>query len=388
MDVARLREQIPVCQRMVYVNSGWSGPSPVSVVEAIKQRLDYEMEQGPTTPEVSESGREIQEAARESVAKLINASTEEIVLTQNTTDGLNIAINGISWREGDEIITFSLEHSSVLIPGYYKQRRHGAVVKVLDIAPDEAAGSLMGKLEEAVTDRTRLVFMSHIQYACGLRMPVDEIRRLTADRGILLLLDGAQTAGHIALDMQSMQPDFYSIPGQKWLLGAEGTGALYIRKELIPELEPTSVAGRSVVSMNDPYVFDPNISSIDKFRPSSTSAALRAGMVESIRFIQEAGVGEIEERNLDLATYMKQALQETPGVRVRSPMDRGSSSGLVSFEVEGVEPAGAVSHMWEQHRIVCRQVGSLSCIRVSLHFFNTEEEIDRIVGAVRDLVGK
>ena len=140
--------------------------------------------------------------------------------------------------------------------------------------------------------------------------------------------------------------------------------------------------------MNDPYVFDPNVGSIDKFRPSSTSAALRAGMVESIRFIQEAGVGEIEERNLDLATYMKQALQETPGVRVRSPMDRGSSSGLVSFEVEGVEPAGAVSHLWEQHRIVCRQVNSLSCIRVSLHFFNTEEEIDRIVGAVRDLVGK
>ena len=204
MDLARLREQIPVCQSMVYMNTGWSGPSPVRVVEAIKERLGYEMEQGPTSPAVYESGREIQAKAREAVAQLLNATLDEICLTENTTQGLNIVVNGLQWHSGDEIITFDLEHSSVLIPSYFQQRRHGVVVKVLPIATDESWEVILGKIEESLTPHTRLVFLSHIQYSCGLRMPVKEIRNLIGDRGILLLLDGAQTAGHIPLDMKDL----------------------------------------------------------------------------------------------------------------------------------------------------------------------------------------
>ena len=294
MDVAGLRQQIPTCQGLVYMNTGWSGPSPVPVVEAIKERLDYEMESGPTSPEVLDSGRLIQVKLREAVARLLNVSPEEICLTQNTTEGLNIVVNGLSWREGDEIITCSLEHSSVLTPSYYQRRRHGVVVKVLPIASDEAPDIILGKFEEAITARTRMVFLSHIQYSSGLRMPVADIRRMTRDRGILLLLDGAQAAGHIPLDMRKMGCDFYSIPGQKWLLGAEGTGALYIREELISRLEPTMVAGKAALRQNDPYRFEANISSVDKFRLTSSSAPLQAGMLEAIGFIQEIGLGDIE----------------------------------------------------------------------------------------------
>ena len=383
MDVARMREQIPVCRRIVYVNTGWSGPSPVSVVKAIKERLDYEMEQGPTIPEVYESGQEIQAKAREAVARLLNAPPEEICLTENTTEGLNIVVNGLPWRRGDEIITFNLEHSSVLIPSYYQQRRHGVVVNVLPIATDEAWDVILSRIEAALTERTRLVFLSHIQYSCGLRMPVKEIRSLTKDRGILLLLDGAQTAGHIALDMEDIDCDFYSIPGQKWLLGSEGAGALYMRKELIPQVEPMKVADRSALPLDDPYQFEPNTSSIDKFLLTSTSTPLQAGILEAIRFIQEIGVGEIERRNLDLAASMKHALQEIPGVKVLSPLKEWSSSGLVSFTIDRVDPRVAVSHLWDQHRIVARSVSFPSCIRVSLHFFNTQEEVNKIVEGVR-----
>ena len=385
MDVGRLREQIPVCQRMVYVNTGWSGPSPVSVTEAMKARLDYEMEQGPTTLDVYESGREIQTNLREAVARLLNASPEEICLTQNTTEGLNMVINGLPWREGDEIITCDLEHSSVLIPSYFQQHRHDAVVKVLSIAPNETQDAILGKIESALTERTRLVFLSHIEYSCGLRMPVKEIRMLTADRGILMLLDGAQTAGHIPLDMKDIGCDFYSIPGQKWLLGSEGVGALYIRKEMIPQVAPVHVAGRSVLSHEDPYQFEPDAASIDKFLLSSASAALRAGMLEGIRFIQGIGVEEIEQRNVDLATSAKEVLQEIPGVKVLTPMDRRSSSGLVSFTIDGADPQAAASRLWERHRIVARSVHFPPGLRVSLHFFNTEEEVNKVVEAVREL---
>ena len=385
MDLARLREQIPVCQSMVYMNTGWSGPSPVRVVEAIKERLGYEMEQGPTSPAVYESGREIQAKAREAVAQLLNATLDEICLTENTTQGLNIVVNGLQWHSGDEIITFDLEHSSVLIPSYFQQRRHGVVVKVLPIATDESWEVILGKIEESLTPHTRLVFLSHIQYSCGLRMPVKEIRNLIGDRGILLLLDGAQTAGHIPLDMKDLDCDFYSIPGHKWLLGSEGTGALYIRKELIPQVEPVHVAGRAVMPHNDPYRFEPVASSTDKFLITSTSTPLRAGMLESIRFIQEIGVEQIERRNLELAALMKGALHEVAGVKVLSPMDGRCSSGLVSFSIEGVDPQVAVSHLWDKRRIVARSVSFPSCVRVSLHFFNTEEEVSMVAEGVRQL---
>ena len=385
MDVARLREQIPVCQRMVYMNTGWSGPSPRPVVEAIKGWLDYEMEQGPTTSEVYESGRKIQADAREEAALLLNASPEEICLTDNTTHGLNIVINGLPWRSGDEIISFDLEHSSVLIPAYYQQRHHGVVVKVLPLATDEAQDRILNKIDEALTPRTRLVFLSHIQYSCGLRMPVRQIRNLIKDRGALLLVDGAQTAGHIQLGMAELDCDFYSIPGQKWLLGPEGTGALYMRKELITQIEPVHMAGRAAVSSNDPYKFEALDSSMDKFLITSSSFALRAGMLEAMRFIRGIGVKEIEARNLELAALLKGALAEVPGVKVLSPLDDGASSGLVSFAIDGVEPTAAVSQLWDKHKVVARSVAFPSCIRVSLHFFNTEEEVDQVVEGVRRL---
>ena len=383
MEIDRIREQIPVCQRMVYVNSGWSGPSPISVVEAIKARLDYEMDQGPTTPEVRDSGREIQGQARRAVANLLNATPEEICLTKNTTDGINIVINGLPWSQGDEIITCSLEHSSVLVPSYFQQWRHGALVKVVPLAGNEGPDAILAKIESAITHRTRLVFLSHIQYSTGLRMPVEEIRRMTKDRGIMLLLDGAQTAGHISLDMKELDCDFYAIPGQKWLLGPEGVGALFIRQDMIPQVQPVHVAGRAVLPHKGPEDMEPETASIDKFLGTSTSTALQAGMLEAIRFVQAAGVEEIEERDLDLASQLKQSLGETPGVKVLSPLERGSSSGLVSFAIDGIEPEDAVTRLWEQHHIVARQVEFPSGIRVALHFFNTEEEVGQVVEAVR-----
>jgi len=385
MDVARLREQIPVCRRYTYVNTGWSGPSPVSVTRAITDRLDHEMEEGPTTPGVYESGRDIQDRARAGVAQLLNASPEEILLTENTTQGLNVVINGLPWQSGDEIITCNLEHNSVLVPAYYQQRRHGAVVKVLDLDTDEPADSILGKVDAALSERTRLVFFSHIQYSSGLRMPVKEIGRLARSRGALMMLDGAQTAGQIALDVADMGVDFYSVPGQKWLLGSEGAGALYMRRDLIPQVEPIHVAGRAAVSGQDPHRFEASTGSIDKFSLTSSSAALRAGMVESLRFIQDIGVGEIEERNRGLATALKGALREVPRVKVLTPMDGAASSGLVSFTLDGLDPKDAVTQMWDRHRIVARSVDYPGCIRVSLHFFNTEDEVARVGEAVSGL---
>ena len=385
MDVEAIRQQIPVCQKLTYVNTGWSGPSPRSVVDAIKERLDWEMEEGPTTPDVQQRGRQVQQETREAVAVLLNADPKEICLTKNTTEGLNHVMNGLTWQDGDEIVTCSLEHGSVLIPSHFQGLRHGVNVRVLTFAPDEPRDSILQKIEDSLTPRTRLVFLSHIEYSSGLRMPAKEIRRITRDRGVMLLWDGAQTAGHIALDMKDLDCDFYSIPGQKWLLGPEGVGALYVREDRIEELKPTQVSGRAVVSDHNPYAIEEVTGTMDKFLLSSTSVALQTGMLEAIKFAQNVGVNEIETRDVELATNFKNVLQEVSGVRVQSPMAPEDSSGLVTFSIDGLEPPEAVSRLWERHRIVCRQVAFPPCVRVSLHFFNTQQEVDRIVDAVAGL---
>jgi L-cysteine/cystine lyase len=385
MDINGIRQQIPVTQKMTYVNTGMSGPSPTPVVEAIKARLDHELYEGPGSPEVRAEGLEIRDQAKQAVARLMNASPEEICLTKNTTEGLNHVMNGIAWQDGDEIVTCSLEHGSVLVPSHFQSLRHGVNVKVLTLETDEPRGSILDKIQAALTPRTRLIFLSHIEYSSGLRMPAKEIRQMIDGRGIMLLLDGAQTAGHIALDMKDLGCDFYSIPGQKWLLGPEGVGALYIRRDMIPQVNPSQVAGRATVSDHDPYRIQPVTDTMDKFLMTSTSAALQAGMLGGIRFVQDVGMDEIESRNLDLATSLKQTLAEVPGVTVQSPMGREDSSGLVSFSIDDLEPPEAVNRLWERHKIVCRQVAFPSCVRVSLHFFNTQEEVDQIADAVGHL---
>jgi len=349
------------------------------------RRMDLEMIQGPTSPDVYQSGRDIQAKIKEAMASLINASIDEVVVTRNTTEGLNIVMNGLSWEEGDEIITCDLEHSSVLIPSYYQQHRHGAVVKVLQFEPNENRESILEKIFDAITDRTKLVYLSHVEYSTGLRIPVKEIRQLIKDRGILILLDGAQSAGHIALDMKDLDCDFYSIPGQKWLLGPEGVGALYIRQDLIRQVQPTYVAGRSALSPGNPYAFEPNVETMDKFLLTSTSVALQAGTLEAVKFINDVGMASIEERNLDLSTIMKQALVNVPGINLLSPLDRQDSTGLVSLTIDGMTPEEAVTRLWQEHRIVCRQVSFPPGLRISLHFFNTEEEVEQVVEALKGL---
>ena len=259
MDVQKLRDEIPVLANLTYLNTGWSGPPPRRVAQALKDRINLELNEGPTTPPVQESGREVQAQARQAAARLFNADPEAVMVTRNTTEGLNIVLSGLDWQEGDEIITCNLEHGSVLITGLVTGKRHGVTVRVVDLDPHDSRETILGKFEAAFTSRTRLLFVSHVEYSTGLRMPAAELTRLAHDRGAQIMLDGAQTGGHIQLDMAAAGFDFYSIPGQKWLLGYEGVGALYIRRELIERVHPAHSGGRAVLHPEDHRVDYDNV---------------------------------------------------------------------------------------------------------------------------------
>ena len=385
MNVGKLREQIPTTQRMIYLNTGWAGPSTVSVVEAISRRLEFESYNGPTSVEVLDSGEAIDLEAREAVAGLIGASADEVLLTSSTTDGINTVMIGLPWEEGDEIVTCNLEHSSILLPSYQLQRLCGVKVNVLTVDPGEAHESILSKVEDAITDRTRMVFFSHIEYSTGLRIPVEGIRKLTAGRGIWMLIDGAQGAGHVSVDVGEIDCDFYAMPGQKWLLGPDGTGALYIRGSMIPLVEPVRVSGKWVTSYDHCGGVEPDTSNIDKFIVSTSSAPLRAGFVEGIRFVSEVGIEAIEERATGLGAMLRERLAAMPHVEVLSPMDGPGHSGLTTFTVEGRDPEATARQLWDSHRIVIRDVKYPSCLRASLDFFNTEAEVELLANAVANL---
>ena len=179
--------------------------------------------------------------------------------------------------------------------------------------------------------------------------------------------------------------DHYSIPSQKWMLGFEGTGALYIRKELLPAVHPAHTGGRHMESPVTAGHIVPNHATVDKFYGGSGSIPLQAAFLEATRFIEAIEVREIETRNLQLASRLKAQLRESPRVGVLSPDDGPLASGLVSFAVEGWEPDALDDHLWAHNRIVVRHIEHPGGVRASLHFFNTEEEVDPLAAAVRNL---
>ncbi len=385
MDVAKLRAEIPVLDRLVYMNTGWSGPPPRQVAEALKDRVDLELQEGTASVPVQQRGREIQAEARQAAARLFNAATEEVLVTRNTTEGLNIVLSGLNWQPGDEIVTCSLEHGSVLAPCWMIGQRYGVKVQVVMLDPHDSKETILEKFQAAITPNTRLIFISHVEYSTGMLMPAAELCRMAHDHGALILLDGAQSGGHIKLDMPADGFDFYAIPGQKWMLGYAGVGALYIRQELIPQVHPAHTGGRALVPPVTPDHFETNPDIVEKFTGGSSSVPLRAAFLEAARFIEAIGVENIEERNGQLAARLKGQWGDAPAVTVLSPDDPELSSGLVSFSVAGWQPEAVVEHLWNNHNIVVRRVQYPAGVRASLHFFNTEEEIDQLAQAVRSL---
>ena len=388
MDLDAIRQQIPTTRKTIYLNTGWSGPSPRPVMERVWEWLAYENDEGPTSKPVMDRHRELLQQARGAVAALINATPEEVSLTQNTTEGLNLVVNGIDWHHGDEVVTCDLEHPSVLVPAYFLRQRHGVKVKVVEIPPAAGKAEVLERFTDAMTPRTRLLFLSHVQFSCGLRLPVPELAELAHRRGAWLLLDGAQGVGHVALDVREIDCDFYAMPGHKWLLGPDGVGALYVRRELVPELQPRKVGGRAAHSFDREGNLTPRSDEITKFELTTTSVPLFAGMVAAIEFLQEIGLPATEERAVALGSRAAERLADIPGVSVTSPTDPQTRSGLVTFTVRGKEPVQVVNALWEQDKVVARSVQWPPGVRLATTFFITEDEIDRVCALVGELAAR
>src|SRR5438128_12121959 len=211
----------------------------------MQARLQDEYAHGRIGPAAWEATSAIRNNARMGVARLLNADVGEIALTDNTGEGMNIITYGINWREGDEVITTNHEHHNALGPLYQVRDRFGVAIRFADIGP-LGERPVLQPIANLVTPRTRLIVLSHVLWTTGVVLNISEVCAMGREFGIPVLIDGAQSAGAIAVDVKALGVDFYAIPGQKWLCGPDGTGALYVRRKAQGSMVPTYVSFFSV----------------------------------------------------------------------------------------------------------------------------------------------
>jgi L-cysteine/cystine lyase len=360
----------------VYLNSGGSGPPSYDTIRAMREVDD--LCSGPAYLEGVDLYAHQGEAyarARETAARLVKADPENIALTQNTTHGMNLGTFALDWREGDEVVSSRSEHPGSLVPLHALGRRYGVRLRL--IAPPVT----VEKVEEAMTRKTRLVALSHVDWTTGEILPLEEICTLAHDRGALTLVDGAQSVGNVPVDIPQTGADMYAFTGHKWVLGPEGMGAFYVR----PGCEAWSTS-LGYASLSDPEAFVAEggywgyiHEGARRFEASTMSPALAAGFAAAANATCERGTEGFVEI-LRRANLLAGLLESMPRVALRSP--RPAHSGLVSFEVAGVAPKEAAEKLLTKKFVVRFIPEPYPYVRASTHLFNTEEELEALAEAV------
>ena len=388
-EKARLaRAEMPVTGRKAYLNTGTAGPLARVTQEALEAgaRFDYETGRGTFSsfPVLLDDIVNL----RAGFASLMGVDESEVALTHHTTDGINIVANGLAWQAGDEIVTTSAEHEGGLLPLYVQKRRFGVVVRVVDIGPGDSPDEIAVNLGRAIGPRTRLLAISHVNWNTGLRMPIESIAAIARERGVLTLVDGAQSAGAIPLDLGSSGVDFYAAPAQKWLCGPEGIGALWVRAGSLALLEPTFIGFFSLVDTSS-YDLSGNFMPAPGARRFEVGSVYRPA-IKAMRanldwLSQELGWPWIHARIAALAERARSALLSIAEVDMVTRADAGS--GLLTFALRGYDHGRVVAEL-EKSDIVIRNLHDPDALRVSTGFYNDDEDIARLVEGLRAITAK
>jgi L-cysteine/cystine lyase len=377
----RIRQEMPATTTNLFLNAGSFGPLPICVLQAMQEQMQDEWQKGRLGAAAFEAMGTIYSNARSGVARLLNADIDEVALTDNTGEGLNIISYGIKWHEGDEVITTNHEHISLLAPLYQLRDRYGIVIRFADIGPT-AERPVLKAIADLVTARTRLISISHITWTTGAVLNISEVGYMGREWGIPVLIDGAQSAGAIPVNVKALGIDFYAMPMQKWLCGPDGTGALYVRKDALSYVSPTYVGPWSI--KHEEGLEWELLESAQRFEVGGRQTAAIAGQAAVLKWLEETvGHQWLFERIASLSAYAYRVLNEVPGLTILTPQQ--GESGLVTFKLEGRDDTEVVTNLRDKHNIYIRSIPSTKSMRISTGFYNTEEEIDKLVAALNEI---
>ena len=391
-DVARnesfwfqIQQAFDVDRSIINLNNGGVHPAPRVVMQAVKRYLDFA--NGCPTYNMWEVLRPRKELVRKEIADTFGCSPEEIAITRNVTESLQTALLGIPLQSGDEILTTAHDYPSMKSALRQRERRDGIRVRMFSYhCPPGSLKVLADLFERNVTERTRLILVSHITFTTGQIFPVRQVCQMAREKSINVVVDGAHAFGQFDYKQRDLDCDIYGANLHKWMMAPIGTGFLYVRKDKIKDIWPLFPA-------RDPLGDD-----IKKFEHMGTRPEyLECAIGEAIAFHHGIGAKNKEERLRYLREYWARQLEKLPEVRILTPYEAGQSCGIGTFTIEGVEMKRLSEVLFEKHGIhtatvsfpgVDPEAESVSGIRVTPSIYTTLRELDLFVEAVSDCVKK
>jgi L-cysteine/cystine lyase len=383
IDIKKHREQFAGLQNKYYFNFGGQGVLADATLAKIVESYHYLENIGAFSIQANQWIYDNIYSLKTILAHEFNGTAKTIALTENVTYGCNIVLWGIEWEAGDEILLTDAEHPGII--GIVKEisRRFGVKIKTCPIIDTLNQGNPSEVIKNHLTLKTRLVVISHILWNTGQVLPLSEIANIChsnpAQKTTQLLVDGAQTAGSLPLDLISSNVDYYACTGHKWLCGASGLGFLYIRDDLLTSLHPTYIGWRGLNCYQEDLPFYPDGR---RYEVATSAYPLIAGLQTAIAVHQQWGnVTQRYQRICQLSAYLWQNLQNIDGVK--SLKNTPPQSGLVSFyPPESKNPQKIVQNL-QKTGFYLRTLANPLCIRACVHYFTLEEEIDSLIKAIK-----
>lgn len=395
-----IRDQFPILSReinghpLVYLDNAASSQKPKCVIDAISNYYTADhsnVHRGVHT--LSQIATDKFEAARKEMQHFVHAaSVKEIIFTSGSTDGINLVASSLSHgmiAEGDEILISEMEHHSNIVPWQLTAEYSGAKLIVTNVLPD---GSLdMDDFKSKLSDRTKLVSIVHVSNALGTINPVKEITALAKEKGAFVFIDGAQASPHAPIDVQEIGCDFYALSGHK-MYGPTGSGILYGRADVLNTMPPYRGGGEMIATVTFEKTTYNEIPF--KFEAGTPNIADAIGLAEAAKFIGRIGYERINKIEHTLLDYATEKLHEIPGARIIGEAQH--KSGVLSFVIEGIHPSD-VGTIIDKLGIAVRtghhctqplmaKFGLPGTIRASFAIYNTLEEIDKFIAAVKRAV--
>jgi cysteine desulfurase / selenocysteine lyase len=392
MNIQDIRKQFPILhqevngRQLVYLDSAATSQKPVQVIEALdKYYREYNSNVHRGVHTLGTRATDGYEGAREKVRKFINAhSIEEVIFTRGTTTAINTVAASYgreNLKQGDEIVITYMEHHANIIPWQQIAKQTGATLKYIPLQED---GSISLKdAEETITDNTKIVSVMQVSNVLGAINPVKEIAAIAHKHGAIMMVDGAQAAPHMKIDVQDLDCDFLAFSGHK-MCGPTGIGVLYGKKQLLEKMEPVETGGEMIDFVG---LYESSWKDLPwKFEAGTPIIAGAIGLGAAIDFLNEIGLENIEAHEHKLAEYAMSRMSEIDGLTIYGPKER---AGLVTFNIEDVHPhdvatvldaegiAVRAGHHCAQPLMKWLKVSATA--RASFYLYNTEEEIDKLV---------
>lgn len=374
-----VKRQYPLEDGLIYLNAANVCPASRLVLD---RHVEY-LRDFHSNP--SFQNRDKYEVMRESlrgkVARMLRVSADEIAITRNTSEGSNIIVKGVDLKPGDEVLITDHNHPSNNDSWRVRARRDGFTVKSLPVAiPAHSADQLVSDFERAITPRTRVIAITHVTSTTGIRYPAREIAALARKHDIFVHLDGAQTFGALDVNLSEIGCDSYSASAHKWLMGPLENGILWVRAERIPQIWPSIVTAGWSDHLKGARKFE-----VFGQRDDPRVVALEA----AVDFINMIGMPAVEARVEALATRAKAQLHEIASVELKTNLEPELSGGVIKFRLKNVPTKRAYDLLWEKYRLAIAMTasGDSEGLRFSPQIYNSMDEVDRAVAAVKQIAG-